>query len=62
METGNASALAGSPPQATSQPLTGRIVALLAGLALWLSRFYWMIEPAPSRKIKNALNRFDPVE
>ena len=33
METGNASALAGSPPQATSQPLTGRIVALLAGLA-----------------------------
>ncbi|WP_434697920.1 multidrug effflux MFS transporter [Pseudomonas sp. Z1-14] len=33
METGNASALAGSPPLATSQPLTGRIVALLAGLA-----------------------------
>ncbi|WP_458130043.1 multidrug effflux MFS transporter [Pseudomonas sp. Z2-11] len=33
METGNASAIAVSPSHASSQPLTGRVVALLAGLA-----------------------------
>ncbi|WP_434563293.1 multidrug effflux MFS transporter [Pseudomonas sp. Z4-20] len=33
METGSATAVAGAPAHASSQPLTGRIVALLAGLA-----------------------------